>query len=394
MTVKNATLPRFLYCRAAMTDDATRALLPDGLHDDLPPAAGHEAAVIERLVTCFARQGYDRVMPPLVEFEESLLTGPGQSVSRHMFRLMDPITQRMMAVRADMTTQLARIAVTRLKGRPRPLRLCYSGQVLRVRGSQLRPERQFAQAGVELIGADALAADAEVVLLAAQALTEVGVARLSVDLTIPSLVPTVCEALGLTGAEAEAARRAVDRKDGGAVALVDGSAGGLLRALMVTAGPAAPTLQRLQALDLPAAAREPVARLAELVAILAAVEPDLPVTVDPAESRDFEYQTGISFTFFAKGVRGELGRGGRYSLATGEPATGFTLYLDSVMRALPPASAARRVYLPAGLDHAIGRRLRGQGWSTVQGFEPGAADEARRLGCTHIYDNDTVTPLA
>ena len=97
-----------------MNDDAKLALLPDGLHDDLPPAAGHEAATIERLVGRFAQHGYERVKPPLVEFEESLLTGPGQSVSRHIFRLMDPITQRMMAVRADMTTQLARIAVTRL----------------------------------------------------------------------------------------------------------------------------------------------------------------------------------------------------------------------------------------------------------------------------------------
>ena len=394
MMVGNARAPRFLYGGADMSDDATRALLPDGLHDDLPPAAGHEAAVIERLVASFSRQGYDRVMPPLVEFEESLLTGPGQSVSRHMFRLMDPITQRMMALRADMTPQLARIAVTRLKGRPRPLRLCYSGQVLRVRGGQLRPERQFTQAGVELIGADALAADAEVVLLAAEALQAVGVERLSVDLTVPSLVPTVCEALGLTGAEAEAARKAVDRKDGGALALVDGSAGGLLRALMVTAGPAADTLARLTALNLPDAAREPVARLAELVDILRAAAPDLQVTVDPAESRDFEYQTGISFTLFAKGVRGELGRGGRYSLATGEPATGFTLFLDSVMRAVPPAAAARRIYLPAGLDRAAGRKLRDEGWSTVQGLTQGGADEARRLGCTHIYDNDAVTPLA
>src|SRR3546814_4732936 len=82
------------------------------------------------------------------------------------FRLMDPVSQRMMGLRADMTPQVARIATTRLKKAPRPLRLCYGGQVLQVRGSQLRPERQFAQAGVELIGAPEESADAEVVLLA------------------------------------------------------------------------------------------------------------------------------------------------------------------------------------------------------------------------------------
>lgn len=376
-----------------MNDDAKLALLPDGLHDDLPPAAGHEAATIERLVGRFAQHGYERVKPPLVEFEESLLTGPGQSVSRHMFRLMDPITQRMMAVRADMTTQLARIAVTRLKGRPRPLRLCYSGQVLRVRGTQLRPERQFAQAGVELIGADALGADVEMVLLAAEALSAVGIESLSVDLTVPSLVPTICEGLGFNGKAAEAARQALDKRDGGAVARIPEPAGSLLNALMGAAGSADEALTKLAGLDLPPAARESVDRLAALVAEVRRAAPDLALTVDPAESRDFEYQTGISFTLFAKGVRGELGRGGRYDLATRETATGFTLYMDSVMRAVPAAETARRLYLPAGLAPAVGAGLRGEGWSTVQGFGDGAADEARRLGCTHFYDNGTVAPL-
>ncbi|MEQ9641261.1 MAG: ATP phosphoribosyltransferase regulatory subunit [Alphaproteobacteria bacterium] len=376
-----------------MNDDAKLALLPDGLHDDLPPAAGHEAATIERLVGCFARHGYERVKPPLVEFEESLLTGPGQSVSRHMFRLMDPITQRMMGVRADMTTQLARIAVTRLKGRPRPLRLCYSGQVLRVRGTQLRPERQFAQAGVELIGADALAADAEMVLLAAEALRGVGIDNLSIDLTVPLLVPTICEGLGFNGEAAEAARRALDRRDGGAVARIPEPAGGLFAALMGAAGPAGEALAKLAALDLPAAAGEAVTRLGDLVALLAQADPDLALTVDPAESRDFEYQTGVSFTLFARGVRGELGRGGRYDLATRETATGFTLYMDSVMRAVPAADAGRRLYLPAGIDRAVGAGLRADGWSTVQGFDEGGSQAARELGCTHIFDNGTVTAL-
>ena len=102
--------------------DADRALLPEGLHDDLPPAAEHEAAVIDILLSAFRQHGYARVKPPLVEFEESLLAGPGQGLSRNMFRLMDPISQRMMGLRADMTPQVARIATSRLAKRARPLR--------------------------------------------------------------------------------------------------------------------------------------------------------------------------------------------------------------------------------------------------------------------------------
>ena len=116
-----------------MKNDSELALLPEGLHDGLPPDAGHEARTVEQLTAWFDRYGYDTVKPPLVEFEESLLSGPGAGISRHMFRLMDPISQRMMGLRADITTQVARIAATRLKAAPRPLRLCYAGQVLRVR---------------------------------------------------------------------------------------------------------------------------------------------------------------------------------------------------------------------------------------------------------------------
>ncbi|MDD9928207.1 MAG: ATP phosphoribosyltransferase regulatory subunit, partial [Rhodospirillaceae bacterium] len=117
-----------------MTDAGTKALLPDGLRDGLPPDAAHESAIAARLVEAFGRFGYARVEPPLVEFEDTLLDGAAASIANATFRLMDPVSQRMMGVRADMTLQVARIATTRLANAPRPLRLAYAGQVLRVRG--------------------------------------------------------------------------------------------------------------------------------------------------------------------------------------------------------------------------------------------------------------------
>jgi len=382
-----------------MNRDADLALLPEGLHDDLPPFAGHEADIVERLVGRFEAFGYDRVKPPLVEFEQSLLAGPGARVSRHMFRLMDPISQRMMGVRADMTTQVARIAGSRLAKAPRPLRLSYAGQVLRVRGTQLRPERQYAQCGAELIGPDSAGADAEAVLLAAEALAEVGVAGLSIDLTVPSLVPLLAEALGLAPDLAETARVAMDAKDGAVIAALPADVRGQFEALGEAAGPVATALARLGALDLPAAAQPLTARLAEVAAAVAAAQPAITLTVDPGESRGFEYQSGVSFTLFAKGVRGELGRGGRYQRDGGEPATGFTLYMDSVMRAVPARPPATAVYLPHGAPVEAGAALRADGWRTVQGLAPegGAGDdvaaEARRLGCSHVLRDGAAVAL-
>ena len=106
-----------------MNNRENQALLPAGLHDVLPPDAAHEAALSSALVASFAAHGYDRVSPPLIEFEANLIGAGGPGMEHHVFRVLDPAGGPMMAVRADMTPQVARIATTRLSRTPRPLRL-------------------------------------------------------------------------------------------------------------------------------------------------------------------------------------------------------------------------------------------------------------------------------
>jgi ATP phosphoribosyltransferase regulatory subunit len=153
-------------------------------------------------------------------------------------------------------------------------------------------------------------------------------------------------------------------------------------------------LRQLRALGV-AAAAPPIAELERVVASVGAALPDLSLTVDACEYRGFEYHTGLAFTFFAKGVRGELGRGGRYALEGGEPATGFTVYMDSLARALPAPAADRRLYVPAGTPRGQTAALRAQGWRTVGGFDA-AADldaDARRMNCSHVFRGGAVQPL-
>ncbi|NYZ16280.1 ATP phosphoribosyltransferase regulatory subunit [Azospirillum sp. RWY-5-1] len=373
-----------------MPEPANTALLPAGLHDVLPPDAAHEAAAVERLMAEFAGHGYERVKPPLVEFEESLLAASGAAMTQQTFRLMDPLSQKTMAVRADITPQVARIATSRLTKAPRPLRLCYAGQVLRVKGTQLRHERQFAQAGVELIGALEPEADAEVVLLAARALEVVGVRRPTVDLCVPTMVPLICRALGISDEDTATLRAALDRKDIAAVTAVGGPAAPLLERLIAASGPAERAMRALEALELPDAAEKDRRRLRAVMALLRAAQPDLTVTIDLVEYRGFEYHSGLSFTLFARGVRGELGAGGRYRTGTGgedagEPATGFTLFMDTVLRAVPMTPPPRRLFLPHGTPTDVAARLRGEGWVTVAGLAHAddEAAEARRLRCGH-----------
>ncbi len=373
------------------------ALLPTGMRDLLPPEAEVEARIVARLMATLAAHGYERVKPPLVEFEETLFSGTGAAMATATFRTMDPGSHRMIGVRADMTPQIARIAATRLGNTARPLRLSYAGQVLRVTGSEIRPERQIGQVGAELIGASGFAADVEAIAVAGEGLTALGVPHLSVDITLPTLVQAVAEAYGIAGERAAALHAALDHKDAAAVAATAGQAGELLGRLLAAAGPARAALAALDRLDLPAQARAERLRLGAVLDGLKDAAPGLKVTVDPVEKRGFEYHTGISFTFFAGGgglskSTGELGRGGRYEAgdpAQPEPATGFTLYTDTILRTLPGAAPHRRCLLPLGAGRDRAAALRQDGWITLAALEP-AVDwraEARRLGCSHVLED-------
>ena len=382
-----------------MTEAGEKALLPAGLRDVLAPEAAHEAAAVERLIGAFERRGYERVKPPLMEFEEGLLSGAGAALAQETFRLMDPVSHRMMALRADTTPQVARIAASRLESAPRPLRLCYAGQVVRVRGGQLRSERQFGQVGAELIGSARPEADAEVALVAAEASEALGVTGLSLDLNQPTLVTAIIQALELDAAARRGLRAALDRKDAAAVADCAGGRAVLFLAMLDAAGPAETALASLRQLDLPAAAAAELALLAKVVELIGKAAPTLELTVDPVEHRGFEYQTGVSFTLFARGVRGELGRGGRYLTefpgAPAEPATGFSLFMDSLLRALPPAARSDRLFVPYDTDSETARQLRDAGWIALAGLEPvdDPRAEAQRLGCSHVLIDGSVESL-
>jgi ATP phosphoribosyltransferase regulatory subunit len=373
-----------------------RALLPAGLRDLLPPDAETEAASVEAIMEVFAAHGYQRVKPPLLEFEDSLLAGSGEAVAEQTFRLMDPESQRMMGLRADTTPQVARIATTRLACAPRPLRLSYAGQCLRVRGSQLAPDRQVAQAGIELIGCDSPTADAEIVLVGAEALAALGLIRTSFDLTLPALVPALLDDAAIEGPTRAALARALDRKDAASVTRHGGRLAPTLTDLLLAAGPADRALQALSQAALPPAARELASRLADAIVAIRARAPMLRLTVDPVEFRGFRYETGVSVTIYAPGRHEELGRGGRYICGEEEPATGLTLYPDAVLRAAPPPAARQRLYVPHGADQDEAARMRRLGYATIAALGPehDPPAEARRLLCSHILRNGSAAPLS
>lgn len=372
-----------------MTETASKPLLPEGLRDMLPPDAAFESDAIDGLKRTFASNGYALVKPPLAEFEETLLSGVGTAMGERIFRMLDPVSHRTLGIRADITTQVARIAATRLAKNPRPLRLMYAGQVLRVRGSHLEPERQFSQAGLELIGAPEGAADAEIITIVAEALADLGVAEVSVDLALPTLVPSILSATSVPGNSLDDLRAALDHKDIAEIKVLGADAGDILTSLVSASGPYVEAVARISKLQLPEQANADWQGLVSVAEAIKIASPSLSLTVDAVENRGFEYHCGVTFSVFAHGSQRELGRGGRYRLVHNEgsePAVGATLLVDALLEAMPPKVPGKRLYASYLTSRSDVTTLQDKGWSVVVGLMPADDDtkEARRLECTHI----------
>jgi len=359
-------------------------LLPEGLRDRLPPQADAAAAMLRAALDAVRAHGYERVAPPLAEYEDSLVGRLKAGTARDLLRVVDPLSQRTLALRPDITTQVGRIAATRLAHRPRPLRLSYGGPVVKLRASQLRPEREMTQIGAELIGHDSATAAAEIVALAVEALQAAGARGITVDLTLPDLVDTLAHGATL---EAERVRALLDAKDAGGLAAAGATT---YLPLIEAAGPFADALERLRAFD---TASLLSSRLDALETVAARLSGVATVTLDPTERHGFEYQSWLGFSLFAEGLSGEIGRGGTYTIlhedGREEPAVGFSIYPDPLLDLVAPEAAPRRLFLPLGHDTAAAARLRKEGWITIAALE----ESCTPSGCTHILDGALPAPL-
>jgi len=352
----------------------TNALLPTGFRDRLPPEADASARLVRAVLDSVAAYGYERVQTPLAEFETTLTGALGTS-SRDLLRFVDPVSGETMAVRSDITGQIGRIAKGRMGHHPRPLRLSYGGPVVKLRASQLRPEREMMQVGAELIGLETLPAVTEVVTVAIESLKAAGVRDLTLDLTLPNLIDTL-----FPGTDTEELKARLDAKDAAAVPAD-------LRVLISAAGPFAEAVARLRAFDDQGVL---AARLEALEALVEALPADLRVTLDPTERHGFEYQSWFGFSLFSAHTSGEIARGGSYLLGD-EPAVGFSAYIDPLIDAGLAQTERRRLFLPLGTLPQKAAKLRAEGWVTVAALTPDDSAEAQI--CSHILSNGRPVPI-
>ncbi len=335
--------------------------LPVGVRDFLPRAAARRRALAEAVLGEFERWGYDRIITPAFEYADVLARGLGDDARATAIRFVEPATGEVVALRPDITPQVARLAATRLSDVGGPIRLCYEGSVLRLMPGA-RGQKELIQAGVELLDAPSPEGDAEVIALAAAALNAAGIDDVIIDVGHVALARDALA--GVVDAAARSELRAlIGKKDEDAVAKAARALGlpaakrKILEALPSLWGEPAETLARARLLSLSAAARTALVDLERALAIAGEVGSER-FTVDLGEVRGFDYYTGLRFSAYVPGVGEAVIRGGRYDdlvARFGRPAraTGFAIDIEAVAQGQKAAGVAAPAVAPGALVVAV-----------------------------------------
>jgi ATP phosphoribosyltransferase regulatory subunit len=313
--------------------------LPTGMRDHAPEATSARRRVVDGLLATFDRAGFARVITPAFEYEEVLALGLGDAARAATLRFVEPSSGEVVALRPDITPQIARLIATRYRDESGPVRLCYEGTVVRLeRGA--RGQREVMQAGVELAGVAGATGDAEAIALAVEALAAVGLRRPTIDLGHLGLAREALSALELPPAQLELVRRRIAKRDAAGLGELLRDALPPIRKFVMSLpelnGP--PSL--LSKLDrVPKAARPAFAELREIVAALEKKRVDARLHVDLGEVRGFDYYTGVRFQAFVAGAASAVLQGGRYDgllarYGRPSPAVGFAVDVDAVVGAL------------------------------------------------------------
>jgi ATP phosphoribosyltransferase regulatory subunit len=373
-------------------------LLPEGIEELLPPEAWQLELLRRDLLDLFRTWGYELIVPPFVEFLDSLLTGTGKDLDLQTFKLTDQLSGRLMGVRSDTTPQAARIDAHQWRT-PGPTRLCYLGTVLKTRSDNFGGSRAPLQIGAELFGHSGVESDFEIISLMLEMLARAGIKHLHLDLGHVGIFRGLAAQAGLDDGQEQALFEALQRKALPEIGqLLDGFA---------VAEPVRTMLQVLGQLDGPEALKRApevlaaaspevqadLAYLQSLAQLIEATWPELPVHYDLAELRAYGYQTGVAFAVFVPELGQEIARGGRYdhvgeAFGRARPATGFSsdlLQLMALSRTSSP-QPGQCILAPAstcpGLRAKI-QSLRTEGQRVIQALPGDSGDQAGLEGFSH-----------
>lgn len=371
-------------------------LLPENIADVLPSEARKIEDLRRVFLDHFRSYGYELVMPPMLEYIESLLTGAGQDMDLRTFKLVDQVSGRTMGLRADMTTQVARIDA-HLLNRASVTRLCYAGNVLQTKPSGLHATREPIQIGAEIYGHAGLEADAEIQELVLGCLGLAGIREVRLDLCHVGVLRAILELDPLAKKQEDTLFTLLESKDLPSIDQLSRSFSPEVRSALMLLPTLYGDVSILQvAREKLPAVRGVVDALDEL-AYLAGLVGSAQITIDLADLRGYHYHSGVMFSAFVPGLPNAVARGGRYdhvgeAFGRARPATGFSLDLRELARLMPVAERKDAIRAPWSRDSALLQKiseLRKQGEVVIQNF-PGHENEQDEFDCNRVvvFDGD------
>lgn len=364
-------------------------LLPEYIEDVLPAEAARLESYRRQLLDLFRVHGYQYVVPPMMEYVESLLTGTGHDLDIATFKVVDQLTGRLMGLRADTTPQAARIDAHMLNHQG-VSRLCYAGTVLRTKPDGLARTREPLQLGAELYGHAGLESDIEVQRLMVKALQLLGMQTLFVDLSHAAIFAELSHMAQLGVQQEQALQAALQVKDITLVEELVANLPGKSRQAFMALTQLNGGIEVLdQARDVLPESEDIEQALIELESVSKALSSaDVTVTFDLSELRGYHYHSGIVFAAYAKGYAGPIALGGRYdevgaAFGRARPATGFSLDLRGALQALGPATLNKGILAPVAADAELWsliETLRAQGQVVVEAL-PDVPVDYTELAC-------------
>ena len=364
-------------------------LLPEYLEDVLPAEAARIEALRRTLLDLFKVHGYQYVIPPMMEYMESLITGAGHDLDLATFKVVDQLSGRLMGVRADMTPQAARIDA-HLLNHQGVTRLCYAGSVLRTKPDGLAQTREPLQVGAELYGHAGVESDIEIQRLLIKALHAIHIDGIHIDFSHVGIFESLVQAGNIDANLEQALYQALQSKDQSAVAELakglDGKIKESLIHLTTLNGDRRVLEQAARVLPNTPAIQTALQSLAQISQAL--VHLNVSVGFDLSELRGYHYHSGVVFAAYAQRYKGPLALGGRYdevgvTFGRARPATGFSLDLRGVATALSPAILPKAILAPSEMNVDLAAKidtLRDSGEIVIQAL-PDAVNNVIELNC-------------
>ena len=362
-------------------------VLPDHIADVLPSEARHIEEIRRLYLDTARRFGYELVMPPLLEYIESLLSGTGRTLNLQTFKLVDQLSGRTLGLRADTTPQVARIDA-HLLNRVGVTRLCYCGPVLHTRPDRPFATREPLQFGAEIYGHAGLEADLEVIELALTALDAVALKNVSLDLSDARIVPALLSGVSISSDAKDALHQALAAKDLTSIQVLAKELPSNIQKALVELVQMYGDISVLSEAEKTFSAWPTIVQSIQELRHIAQAFKHVHITFDLADLRGYGYYSGVRFAMFVAGTNDALVRGGRYDevgavFGRKRPAVGFSLDLKELISAVPAQPLKAAIRAPWGVEDGLREalaQLRGQG-ETVVCAMPGHESEVDEFNC-------------